>query len=107
MNLKELGNRLEIDEEECREFLALFKKTALAELTNLTQALKAQEISSVERIAHSIKGAAALLGLNEIHESAKRAERMAQMNRLDEIEADLQIIRDRIAKIEEVLEGRS
>lgn len=93
MNIKELASRLEIEEEECREFLFLFKKTATLELSNLEGALKKKETSVIERMAHSIKGAAGILGLTEIHDAAKRIERLSGLNQLDEIQSELLTIK--------------
>ncbi len=93
MNIKELASRLEIEEKECREFLFLFQKTATLELSNLERALKMKEVSVVERLAHSIKGAAGILGLTEIQDAAKKIERSLGLNQLDEIQSELLLIK--------------
>ncbi len=107
MNLKELANRLEIEEEECLEFLALFKKTSASELWNLESALEKRDAPVIERMAHSMKGAAGSLGLKEIYEAAKRIETAARTNRLEEIEADLRIIKEKLEMIAEALKRGS
>lgn len=93
MNIKELARRLEIEEEECHEFLSLFQKTATLELSNLEAALKQNEAPVVERMAHSIKGAAGILGLTEIHDAAKRIEIFSGTNQVDEIQSELLLIK--------------
>ena len=107
MNLKELANRLEIGEEECLELLNLFIKTAASELRNLESALEKKDAPVVERMAHSIKGAAGILRLQEIHDAAKKIETAARTNRLEEIEVDLRIIKEKLEMIAEALKRRS
>ena len=107
MNLKELANRLEIGEEECLELLNLFKKTAVSELRNLESALEKKDAPVVERMAHSIKGAAGILGLLEIRDAAKRIGTAARTNRVEEIEVDLRIIKEKLEMIAEALKRKS
>lgn len=93
MNLNELAKRLEIEEEECLDFLLLFRKTTASELSNLEIALEKKEASIVERMAHSIKGAAGILGLTEIYETARRIEALARMNCMEGVEIEFQSLK--------------
>jgi len=106
VNLKELAKRLEIEEEECLELLDLFKKTTTSELRNLKSALEKRDAPVIERMAHSIKGGAGILGLLEIHDAAKRIEMAARTNR-EKIEVDLQIINEKLEMIAEALKRGS
>jgi HPt (histidine-containing phosphotransfer) domain-containing protein len=54
-----------------------------------------------------MKGASGSLGLKEIHETAKRIETAARTNRLEEIEADLPIIKEELERIAEALKRGS
>ena len=107
MNLRELARSLELEEEELSELLDLFLKTTSSELIELQRALKEKDAQAAERMAHSMKGAAGSLGLQEIHETAKRIETAARTNRLEEIEADLRIIKEKLEMIAEALKRGS
>jgi HPt (histidine-containing phosphotransfer) domain-containing protein len=60
-----------------------------------------------EAMAHSIKGAAGILGLLEIHDAAKKIETAAGTNRLEEIEVNLRIIKEKLEIIAEALKRGS
>lgn len=105
MNLKEWVTHLEIDKEDYLEMMDLFKKNTASDLKNLETALENREASVIERMAHSIKGAAAILGLMEICDAAKTIEKTAQMNRLEEVEIHLRVIRESFEAIGESMKG--
>ncbi|MDI7262020.1 MAG: Hpt domain-containing protein [Thermodesulfobacteriota bacterium] len=105
MNLKKLAKSLEIGEEECLELLNLFIKTAASELRNLESALKKKDAPFVERMAHSIKGGAGILGLLEIHDTAKRIEMAARGNHLEDIGEDIRTLGAKLDLIAESLIG--
>lgn len=107
MNLKELARSLELKEEELSELLDLFLKTTPSELIELQSALKEKDAQASERMAHSIKGAAGILGLLEIHDAAKRIETAARTNRLEEIEVNLRTIKEKLEIIAEALKRGS
>jgi HPt (histidine-containing phosphotransfer) domain-containing protein len=107
VNLKELARSLELKEEELSELLDLFLKTTPSELIELQSALKEKDAQASERMAHSIKGAAGILGLLEIHDAAKRIETAARTNRLEEIEVNLRTIKEKLEIIAEALKRGS
>jgi two-component system sensor histidine kinase TorS len=107
MNLKQWAQRLEIEEDELLEIVDLFIKTSLSDLAKLQAAIEEEDIQPVVRAAHSIKGAAGILGLLEIHDAAKKIETAAQTNRLEEIEVDLRIIKEKLEMIAEALKRGS
>lgn len=49
MNLEEWAKRLEMEKAECLEFLSLFQKTTVSELSNLDAAIEKKEASIVEK----------------------------------------------------------
>ncbi|NQT70297.1 MAG: Hpt domain-containing protein [Desulfobacteraceae bacterium] len=71
MNLKELSKNLGLDEDEYMELLELFFETSMADLNQLQRAIETADAEKVASIAHSFKGAAVNLGLNEFVEIAK------------------------------------
>lgn len=98
---------MNLEEEELLELMDLFLKTTSSELTELQSALKKEDFQVAEAMAHSIKGAAGILGLLEIHDAAKKIETAARMNRFEEIEVDLRIIKEKLEMIAEALKRGS
>ena len=105
MNFKELAKNLEIEEEECLELLDLFKKTTASELRNLESALEKRDAPVIERMAHSIKGGAGILGLLEIHDTAERIEMAARGNHLEDMGEDIRTLGAKLDLIAESLIG--
>ena len=83
MNLKDLGNHLEMEKEEFLELIELFLDTSFSDLNHLQSAVEKGEGLNAVKAAHSIKGAAANLGMAEIYELAKKIEIAAQRNQFD------------------------
>ena len=98
---------MNLEEEELLELMDLFLKTTSSELIELQSALKEKDAQAAERMAHSMKGAAGSLGLKEIYETAKKIEAAARTNRLEEIEVDLRIIKEKLEIIAEALKRGS
>lgn len=107
MNLKQWAQRLEIEEDELLEIVDLFIKTSFSDLAKLQAAIEEEDIQPVAAAAHSIKGAAGILGLLEIHDAAKKIEMAARTNRLEEIEVNLRIIKEKLEIIAEALKRGS
>ncbi len=83
MNFKELASHLEMEEEEFSGWAKLFVEVGTADLDRLTAAIGKGKWHEVADAAHSIKGAAANLGMAEPSELAGRIEKEARENRLD------------------------
>lgn len=84
MNFQTLSKDIGLDEEECRELLTLFVETSLQEIHAVETALDAADASRAAEIAHSLKGAAVNLGLEECLDLAVEMEATARSNRLSE-----------------------
>ena len=74
MNLQELSEKLELEESEFLDLLGLFVKTCSSDLNILQSAVDKGDAPGVAGVAHSIKGAAIILGLTAISEFAQRIE---------------------------------
>jgi HPt (histidine-containing phosphotransfer) domain-containing protein len=74
MDFKELAENLELEETELLELLGLFVKTGYSDLNKLQSAIEDGDTEKIARVAHSIKGTSANLGLTEIFECVKRIE---------------------------------
>jgi len=107
MNLKELAKDLEMEEEEFLEIVNLFLETASVDLDKLQSALDEWNGPMAAKTAHSIKGAAATLGLMEIYEVAKRIEVEAHENHFEKAKEGVRAIREKLEWIYENLERGS
>jgi HPt (histidine-containing phosphotransfer) domain-containing protein len=82
MDFKELADNLELEENEFLELLGLFVETGYSDLNELQSAIEDGDTEKAGRVAHSIKGTSANLGLMGIFECAKRIEMSLQNNDL-------------------------
>jgi HPt (histidine-containing phosphotransfer) domain-containing protein len=82
MDFQQLAQNLELEENEFLELLGLFLKTGYSDLNKLQSAIEDGDTEEVARVAHSIKGTSANLGLMGIFELAKRIEMSVQHNDL-------------------------
>ena len=89
MNLKELGDKIGLDEDEYRELVELFLETGMGDYEALKTAFDGGDADQVARRAHTINGAAGNLGIMTVHETAKRIELAATEGRLASVSGDL------------------
>jgi histidine phosphotransfer protein HptB len=82
MNTKKLAENLGLEEEEFMEIFELFIETGNEDLEKLFSAIHEGDMERAVQAAHSLKGAAANLGLTEIFEAAKKVEDMARNHHL-------------------------
>ena len=82
MNLKTLGEKVGLEEEEYRELVELFIDTGMAEVEQLKSALVRGDSHQLARSAHTLNGAAGNMGFMEIHDLAKRIEQAANHDNL-------------------------
>jgi HPt (histidine-containing phosphotransfer) domain-containing protein len=97
MNFKELSKDLGLEEEEYIELFELFVETGMADLNELWIAIDMSSTEKSARIAHSLKGAALNLGLNEFHELA---ETIGNTVRAGQLEKTAQIAKTYQEKLE-------
>jgi HPt (histidine-containing phosphotransfer) domain-containing protein len=98
MNITQLADDLELDEEEYRAILELFVDASRSDLAAIKAAVAIGDAQSASRAAHSLKGAAANLGLSEMSSTAHEIEEKSRDSRLHEAhEAVLSLERHLIA----------
>jgi histidine phosphotransfer protein HptB len=85
MNLKQFAENLGIEQDEFLELIQLFWETSTTDLSKVESAIASGDREAAADAAHSIKGAAASLGLMEIYEAAKQMEIDARQDRLSRI----------------------
>ena len=87
MDVSALALRLGIGEEDFLELIDLFVTTSLADIEKVRQALAAGSSADAAAAAHSVKGAAGNLGLDDMYNLAKDMEMQAKGGSLDGFEA--------------------
>ncbi len=104
MNVKELADKIGLDEEDYRELAELFMETSAAEYDQLKHAYAAKDAEQVSRSAHSISGASGNMGLINIHEVARRIEQTANKNQLDQINSDVETLHELLNDVAQLIE---
>ncbi len=103
MNFKEWARDLEMGENDFLEILNLFLETTYRDLGKLQSAVEEREAPEAVKTAHSIRGAAANLGLTEIYEAAKRMETEASEGHLESVNAAVSDIKRELDLIVQAL----
>jgi len=103
MDFRELAENLELEENEFLELVGLFVKTGYSDLNELQSAIEDSDTEKAARVAHSIKGSSANLGLTEIFEFAKRIEMNVQKSDLYGATGPAQRIKEELDRIAEAL----
>lgn len=78
MDLSAMAEKLGLELPECEEILNLFIDTTVSDLDSLGQAIQDGDALQAVQSAHSIKGASANLGLQEISSAARDIEMKAR-----------------------------
>ena len=99
MDVKALAEKLGLEESEYLEMTALFIEVSLSDLDRLEEGLKKADAGEVVEAAHSIKGAAVNLGLQEISDVAKDVEMNARAKNLDGAPEAVHKIRDMLSQL--------
>ena len=99
MNLEELSSNLGIEKEDYIELLELLVGTGTQDINTLKEAVLANDANRAAKAAHSLKGAAANLGLTDLSEMAKQAEMQAKQGILQGLEEKINALE---AKLNEV-----
>ena len=106
VNLRGLAENLEMTEDEFLEMLDLFVEASSSDLRQLQSAAEEGDASKAIHAAHSIKGAAANLGLMKIYEVAKQTEMEARRNHLAGTAEIIEALEKELKQIVEILEAR-
>ncbi len=100
MNIKELSENLGLEEDEYMEMLDLFLTSGGADLSRIEQALKEANARLVHEAAHSLKGSAGSLCIDNIFELARAIDdksRQGILTGLDELAHELRRAYDELA----------
>ncbi len=102
MNIKELSENLGLEEDEYMEMLDLFLTSGGADLSRIEQALKEANAGLVHEAAHSLKGSAGSLCIDNIFELARAIDdksRQGILTGLDELAQELRRAYDELVTV--------
>ncbi len=105
MDFKELAEELGLEEEEYQELVELFIETSRPDLDQLQAAIDEGNAENAGNIAHSLKGAAASLGLEELAQIAKEIEQKARNNTLEGTAESAQALKKKLDAVDELAGG--
>jgi len=105
MNFKELSKNLGLEEEEYIELFELFVETGMADLNELWIAIDMSTAEKAARIAHSLKGAALNLGLNEFHELAETIGKTARSGQLEKTAQTAKTYQEKLDAVAGLVKG--
>ncbi|MFZ0450094.1 MAG: Hpt domain-containing protein [Desulfatiglandaceae bacterium] len=93
MNIKKLAEGLGLEEEEYMEILELLVDSGIADIVSLEAAAGNNDAEEAVKAAHSLKGAAANMGLVELSEIAKVIEFKAREQDLTDMEENIKLLK--------------
>ncbi len=105
MNIKELAEGLGLEEEEYMEILELLVDSGSADIASLEAAAENNDAEEAVRAAHSLKGAAANMGLVELSEVAKDIEFKAREQDLNGMEEQINKLKAEFEPLVELVQG--
>ena len=107
MDIKSLSENVGVDAETYLMILDKFYEKTIEDMDVIETAIHECKSEQIGRGAHSIKGAAGNLALDDIYELAQEIEEKATRNLLDEILPLMLPLRDKIKHVGEVLQWRT
>ena len=105
MDLKKLSEKVGLEEDEYIELLELFIEISTVDIIKLENAVGTENAEEAEKVAHSLKGASASLGLTEIAEIARLIENRASKKSIYESITLVASIKEKIKTIEQFMSG--
>ena len=100
MNFQELAENLGLEVDEYRELIDLFVDTGANDFKNIQEGMANSDLDQVMRSAHTIKGAAANLGLDEVSKTAGVIEKNAGENVAEGLEPVIDTLKTQFEAIE-------
>lgn len=105
MNIAKLAEGLGLNEAEYLELIALLIETSNTDLATAESAVREDDPDAASHAFHSIKGAAANLGLTEISDLAKQGEQLARNSALNQLPPILQRLKTRLDSLTQLSGG--
>jgi HPt (histidine-containing phosphotransfer) domain-containing protein len=92
IDLKDFMERVQDDKELLLELLDIFQEDFVGKRQAIGDAVKANDVTKVKEVAHSLKGASGNISAKEMHANFLKIEQSAKNGNLNEIPAILQSI---------------
>jgi HPt (histidine-containing phosphotransfer) domain-containing protein len=105
MNIKKLAEGLGLEEDEYMEILELLVDSGSADILSLEAAAENSDAEGAVMAAHSLKGAAANMGLVELSEIAKDIEFRAREQDLTGIEQKIKALKTEFEPVVALVRG--
>lgn len=99
MNLEQLSANLGLDKEEYLELLEIMLESGFQDMERLKQATDRGDPEGAAKAAHSLKGAAANLGLMDLSEVAKEMEHKAREGALEEVSRTMELLEKKLQEV--------
>lgn len=99
MNVAQLARDIGLEEGDYLELLDLFVHTTRSDLTSIAEAVASGDAQKAASAAHSIKGAAANLGLGDMSDEARTIEERSRGGRLDETGDAVRALEERLTSL--------
>jgi len=96
LHFNKISRKLGLEENEYLELVELFVKTSKADIKDLRSAINNKNIGMITGIAHSLKGAAMNLGLDDFIELAELIEKTSFYGELEETSKNVKIFQKKL-----------
>lgn len=103
MNIHRMAEDLGLDETEYRSILALFVETSRTDLAAIKDAYPRGDSTAAARAAHSLRGAAASLGLSDLSDAAREIEEKSRDGKLPDTRDAALALEEALTAAEELL----
>ncbi len=103
MDFESIATNLGLDKEDLDELLEIFTTTSFSDIEKINFGLKENNAQQVSQAAHSIKGASANLGFEEIASLSKDIEMAAKEGNIEGLKEKADIIVEELKKIESAI----
>lgn len=100
LDLKEVLERVQDDRELLLELLDIFFEDYPKKIQEMRKSLRANNVSQVQDLAHSMKGASGNISAKKIYASFLTIEQMAKNNNLKAVEETLRVLDGQFAELQ-------
>lgn len=102
--LKRMSATLAVDSEDLLEVAAMFFETVEERLDRIAQAGASDDIETLTRLAHGLKGDAANIGFTDISRLARELETRGRSREVDDVEEQIAALRETTRSTKESLD---
>ncbi|MBN1932014.1 MAG: Hpt domain-containing protein [Desulfobacterales bacterium] len=107
MNIKALAENIDLEEHEYLELIEIFIQSSFSDLNIMQTGIKEQCAEKIAFAAHSLKGAAINLGLDDLYKTAKEIETKAHCFQSEKIPEAVKIIRKSLDHLNDMIKRKN